>query len=104
MSYLADVERLKQLHKKYRNQISCIFLSLEGDESQWKKIALKYNLASDGIINYRIGQHSEIEKLYKIDEIPSFVLIARSGEVFDNKAKPPSDPLLEEDFKLLLKK
>ena len=102
MPFLADVERLKQLHKKYRTQIAFIFLSLEDDESQWKQIALKYNLTSDGIINYRIGVNSEIEKLYMIDEIPSFVLIARNGEVFDNHAKRPSDPLLEDDFKLLM--
>ena len=104
MSYLVDVERLKQLHKKYRTEIAFVFLSFEDDESQWKQTVLKYNLTSDGIINYRIGQHSEIEKLYRIDELPSFVLIARNGDVFDNDAKHPSNPLLEEDFKLLLRK
>ena len=104
MSYLADVERIKQLHKKYRNLIAFIFLSLEDDELQWKQIVSKYNLTSDGIINYRIGKDSEIEKLYKVDQVPFFVLIARSGEVLDRKAKHPSDPQLEEDFKLLLKK
>ena len=104
MSYIVDVERVKQLHKKYRTQITFIFLSFEDDESQWKQIALKYNLASDGIINYRIGQDSEIEKLYKIGKIPSFILIARNGEVFDGDAKHPGNPLLEEDFGLLLRK
>jgi len=104
MSYLVDVERLKQLHKKYRTQIAFVFLSFEDDESQWKQTVLKYNLTSDGIINYRIGKNSEIERLYRVDEIPSFVLIARNGEVFDDNAKHPGNSLLEEDFGLLLRK
>jgi thiol-disulfide isomerase/thioredoxin len=101
--YLADVEFAKRLHKKYRNQVTFVFVSLNDDEIQWQQTVSKYNLTSDGIINYRIGKNTEIQKFFKVKEVPSFILISRNGEVSDF-AKHPSNPLLEEDFKLLTEK
>jgi thiol-disulfide isomerase/thioredoxin len=102
--YLLDVELAKRLHIKYRNQITFVFLSKDDDEEQWKQQVSKYNLTSDGIINYRIGENSAIEKQFRINDVPVFILIAKNGEVFDFNAKHPSNPLLEDDFKLLQNK
>lgn len=102
--YLIDVELAKRLHKRYRSQVAFVFVSLDDDEVQWQQNVSKYNLTSDGIINYRIGGKSGVEKFYKVENIPAFVLIAKTGDVVDASAKRPSDPLLEEDFKLLMEK
>jgi len=102
--YLVDVELAKRLHNNYRGQITFVFLSLEADEERWQQTLSKYNLTSDGIINYRIGTNSEIQKSFMVKDTPAFILISRNGEVFDNHAKHPSNPLLEEDFKTLMKK
>ncbi len=100
--YLVDVELAKRLHIKYRNQITFVFLSKDEDEEQWKQQVSKYNLTSDGIINYRIGESQELEKQFRIKGVPAFILISRNGEVFDFDAKHPSNTLLEDDFKMLL--
>ncbi len=77
--YLVNIELAKRLHVKYRNQITFVFLSLDSDEAQWEQRVSKYNLTSDGIINYRIGENSDIEKLFRINTVPAFVLINRNG-------------------------
>ncbi|MBI1770095.1 MAG: carboxypeptidase-like regulatory domain-containing protein [Bacteroidetes bacterium] len=102
--YLTDLELAKQLNKKYRNRIAFVFLSLDEDEMQWQQTVSKYALYADGIINYRIGEYSEIQKFFRVADPPAFILISRSGEVFDSNGKRPSNPALEDDFKLLLGK
>lgn len=103
-SYLVEIELAKRLNKKYRNKITFVFLSLDDDENQWQQAVQKFSLYTDGIINYRIGSHSALAKSLKVEDVPSFVLLARSGEVFDSNAKRPSDALLVEDFKSLIDK
>jgi hypothetical protein len=102
MPYLADIELAKKLNKQYRGKVSFVFLSVEEDEALWQQTVSRFNLSADGIINYRIGSKSEILKSLDIKNTPSFVLISRSGEVFDMNAKHPSNSLLEEDFKMLI--
>jgi hypothetical protein len=101
-SYLVDMELAKRLHKQYRNKITFVLLALDDDEVKWKQTLEKFNLQTDGIINYRIGSRSKLIDTYRVKEIPHFVLLTRSGEVFDLNAKRPSNPLLENDFKELL--
>jgi hypothetical protein len=101
-SYLVEIELAKRLNKKYKNKITFVFLSLDDDETQWQQAVQKFSLYTDGIINYRIGSNSQLAKSFHVKEVPSFVLLARRGEIFDSTAKRPSDVLLEEDFKLLI--
>lgn len=101
-SYLVEIELAKRLNKKYRNKVTFVFLSLDDDENQWQQAVQKFSLYTDGIINYRIGSNSQLAKSFKVKEVPSFVLLARSGDVFDSNAKRPSDVLLEEDFRFLI--
>lgn len=101
-SYLAELELAKRLHKQYRNKVAFVFLSLEDDENIWQQATQIFSLYTDGIINYRVGSKSKIAKYYKAIETPAFVLIAKSGEIFDLTAKPPSNVLLEQDFKFLI--
>lgn len=99
---LVELEIAKQLHKRYLNKITFVLLSLDDNEIQWQQTLSKYNLYSNGIINYRIGKDSAILDSFHVKDIPAFILISRKGELFDSNAKHPGNPLLEEDFKFLL--
>ncbi len=100
--YIKELEQIKKLNKTYRNKITFILLSVDSDEMRWEQIQKKYNLFSDGIINYRIDEKSELTRLYKIKETPTFILISKDGREVDPKAKHPLDAALEDDFKSLL--
>ncbi len=102
-SYRAEMELAKRLHLQYQNQITFVFLSLDDDEATWQQVVQRFNLNTNGLINYRIGSNSKLTKSFRLKSLPSFVLIPRDGEMFDAEAKRPSNPALHEDFKLLLK-
>jgi hypothetical protein len=101
-NYLADLEYFKRLNLLYNNKITFVLISVADDDTAWQQLLTKYNYFSDGIINYRIGGASEIARRFDLKKIPSFVLIARDGSVFDLTAKSPKDPKLENDFKFLI--
>lgn len=101
-SYLTDLENIIRLNLLYKNKITFVMIASEIDEIKWQQLVAKHNLFSDGIINYRIGEISEVARLYWIKKTPTFILISKDGSLFDLDAKPPRDPLLEKDFKYLL--
>jgi hypothetical protein len=103
-SYLSELEYAKQLQKRYRNKVNFVFLSLDDDETQWQKTISKYALYTDGVINYRIGKESDILKNFTVKGIPSFVLISREGECFDESSRHPGNPALEDELNSLLSK
>lgn len=100
-SYLIDLEHFKRLNQIYRNKITFVLVSLEEDEGAWQQLVARFNYFSDGIINYRIGKSSELIKSLKVKNTPAFILVSKNGDLIDSPRRP-SDPLLEEDFKLLL--
>lgn len=101
--YLAELELAKQLQKQYRNKISFVFISLDDDQANWLLTLSRYGFYADGIINYRIGANSSLTKFFNIKEAPAFILLSKNGEIFSQDAKRPSNPLLQDDFKILLK-
>jgi thioredoxin-related protein len=100
-SYLLELEYLKQLNIQYKKHIVFVMISLENDEAIWQRLLTQYNLFSDGIINYRIGDNADLAKEFKVKEAPTYVLISKQGEVTTN-AKHPNDPLLKEDLRQLM--
>jgi hypothetical protein len=102
--YIVPIERIKQLHRQYRDDITFVFLSTVDDEATWKQLVERYNLSADGILNYRIGSTSDIIRTYSIRQAPEFVLISKTGEVYDAHAKKPGDPNLVGDLETLIGK
>jgi hypothetical protein len=102
--YIVTIERIKQLHRQYRDDITFVFLSTVDDEATWKQLVERYNLSADGILNYRIGSKSDIIKTYSVQQAPEFVLISKTGEVYDAHAKKPGDPNLVGDLETLIGK
>lgn len=90
--YIIPIEQFKTLNRKYRDDITFVLISLVDDETIWQQLVQRYNLSSDGILNYRVGSRSDLIKTFSVKEVPSFVLISRTGEVFDARAKKPGDP------------
>jgi hypothetical protein len=102
-NYLVDVELAKRLNKEFRNKFTFVFVSLDDDDAAWKQSVSKFNLFSDGIINYRIGSHSKLLKEYRVKELPAFLMIDKTGEILFN-VKKPSDSSLAADLKVFAEK
>jgi len=100
--YLLELQRIKQLIKGYRSQISFIIITVENDESTWQQLIDRFSLYTDGIINYRIDDKSDLLKTFKVKALPSFALIARDGNIFALSAPHPTDAQLEKDFSFLI--
>lgn len=101
--YLADLEYAKRLNKQFRNQIKFVFISLDTDEARWQQIVSRYNLFADGIIHYRVGNHSALLKQFNVETEPAFVLLSKDGTVISTQAKSPSNPGLVDDLRGLMK-
>lgn len=99
---IQEMEYQKKLVEKYGHKIRFVMLSIDSDPEAWEKARKKYNLNQPGIIHYRIGAESDAAKFYEINEIPRYILVKRDGTFFDLNAKRPSNPLIEEDFNILL--
>lgn len=102
--YIMSIERIKQLHRQYRDDITFVFLSLVDDEAAYKQLVERYNLSADGILNYRVGTGSSVAGTYAVRQAPEFVLISKTGDVFDAHAKKPGDPNLVGDLETLIDK
>jgi hypothetical protein len=100
-SYLAELELAKRLSKRYHDEVTFVFLSLEDDETRWQQIVQKYVLFSDGIVNYRIGSNSKLARSFRIDDPPAFIVLGRNGQAIATEARRPSDPRLAQDLDLL---
>ena len=100
-SYLLELEYMKQLNQLYKKHIVFIMISLENDEVKWQQLLTQYNLFSDGIINYRIGESSDLAKEFNVKSTPTYILISKQGEI-NLETKHPNDPLLKEDLRFLM--
>jgi hypothetical protein len=100
-SYLVELEYMKQLNLLYKKHIVFVMISLENDEARWQQLLHQYNFFSDGIINYRVGDKSDLAKRFKVKGTPAYILISKQGEV-NLEAKHPNDPLLKEDLRFLM--
>ncbi|MFM8912825.1 MAG: carboxypeptidase-like regulatory domain-containing protein [Flammeovirgaceae bacterium] len=103
LPHLYELEYAKRLQKKFRNRVQVVMLSLEEDAALWAQEVNRYNLFADGIIHFRVGRNLDVMKEFKIRELPTFRLIEKTGENVDFEAKHPSNPLLEDDLRLLMK-
>jgi hypothetical protein len=69
-----DLEKFKQLNKKYRGQATFAMVSLDNDQPRWAEDVQKHGLAFDGLIQYRLENSN-----MPIDKLPFFRLSTREG-------------------------
>lgn len=79
-NFLLEVEKIKQLHKQYRNDTRFIIVITEPDVNIWKQQVARFVLFADGLVNYRITPPSGILKVLNIKSLPSFVCLDTAGE------------------------
>ncbi len=101
--YLVELELFKRLQRVYRNKIVFVLLSVEEDEARWRAAMAKYNLFADGIIHYRLGARCAAAREFQVKDVPHFVWIGKQGETLAPEAYAPSNPVLEREFKQLLR-
>lgn len=99
--YLHELELAKQLSRKYGNSVTFVLLSLEDEDSVWQQLVQRYVLFADGIVNYRIGSNSRLADAWKVNRVPTFLLLDRSGKPVSTPTKRPSDPHLVDDLNIL---
>jgi hypothetical protein len=104
LACLVELEKIKLLQNRFRTHMAVVMLSLEDDSARWQQFVSKYNLFANGIINYRIGSRSEIARSYHIRHTPGFVLILKSGEIFQAGQRATNIPFQEAEIETLTKR
>lgn len=79
-SYILEIEKIKQLHKQFRNNTQFVIILTEPDLNMWKQQVARYVLFADGIVNYRISPQSKLFREWSIKSFPAFVWIDITGE------------------------
>lgn len=97
---LSEMELIKPLYDKYKNDIQ--FVSVSADK-YFSKMLFFINLKKDYVWTFvNIGDHSEVLIDYEVRTYPLFVLIDKDGKINKYQAKQPSSGL-EADLQKMLK-
>lgn len=102
VNYLAELEQTKRLNKLYGDKITFVLLSLDEDEARWKQTMSRYNLFADGIVHYRLGSTPAAAKEWNVKDLPSFVLLSRTGAHYGGYSRRPTDATIEVEIKMAL--
>lgn len=94
--------RLSQ--KMQGEAIVFVYISIDDNNSVWKKALEKMQLSETGQ-HYRRARSKMIDflKYFYIYSIPHYMIINKSGEIHNRDALPPSDPKLSRQLAKLLK-
>lgn len=99
---LRELEYNRKWVEKYKNAVAFIYVSLDDDLQDWKAAMKKHKLNSPLITNYRVGSHSDVQKIFSMNEVPRYVLVNKSGSFAALHARQPTDPDVETEFIRLL--
>jgi len=99
---LRELEYERKLMEKYKYRVGFIYLSLDDDLAPWKEALKKHKLTSPYASHFRIGSQADAVSLFKVNEMPRYVLVDKKGFFADQNARRPTDPDLEKDIERLL--
>lgn len=97
--YLYELEFVKQLHVRFKEEIVFVMLCLDDNDETWKTNMNKFNLFAHGMLNFRIGSNALTAKQYQVNELPRYVILDRNGQVMNAHASRPFDPKLEDELR-----
>ncbi len=100
---IVEIESARKWMKKYQDNIVLVLLSLDSDETKWKKTIERYNLNAENFIHYRLGEKSMTASSYQLTQLPHYLLIDKKGNTINVNARHPDNPLLIDDLELLIK-
>lgn len=98
-----EMPYLKKLQKSYENEkIEYLFLSTDTEYKKWIRGLANINMKGH---HYRIDVASkkDIQDYLKIRGIPFYVILDKSGNIYDPKAKWPHSEKLKNTIDLLIK-
>ena len=101
---LAEIPALKALQDKFKNNkdIEFVSLSIDEDKEAWRKVVKERELKGIQLIADKAFESQFIQD-YSINQIPTFLLIDKEGNIVNPNAPRPSDPQLAEVLEKLLK-
>lgn len=100
---LKEIEYANKLKEKFVNKdVVFLYVSLDENEQHWLRSIKARNI--QGIHLNSKGIDSQVALSYDIQQVPSFFLIDKDGNLFDKQAKRPSNEALAEDMMMLLQR
>ncbi|GAA4759298.1 MULTISPECIES: TlpA family protein disulfide reductase [Flavobacterium] len=88
-----------KLHKKYKDKVVFVYLSIDLEKGDWEKacvkeslLDLKYNLMTIGF------KKSEALKGVKLESIPRYMIFDKEGKLANVDAPRPSDKNIHKEF------
>jgi len=85
----------KEIYAKYkeREDLVFLFLSIDDDKDAWEKVVLKQKFFEEiQAISFPNGFNSDFARKYAIQNLPSYILIDKSGNIISNRVPRPSQP------------
>ena len=99
--YLHQSQRIKQQFKD--KDVVFLYVSLDEKEQKWKNF-VKQNQLEGVHIFADSGDvyQSEIAKLYKVKQLPTFIMVDKDGKIAFNQAKNPGSSQLVDQINSVL--
>ncbi|MBN4051915.1 TlpA family protein disulfide reductase [Cytophagaceae bacterium AH-315-L13] len=98
-----EMPAAKKLHRLFKKEKDIVFLNIAIDEKElgWRDAIAKKKFGGVNLITFK-GFDSEIIKHFDIKGIPHFIMVDKKGNIVNDNAKRPSDPLIIQDLEKLL--
>ena len=93
---MRQVPPAAELKKRMANQPDLVFLyvSIDTDNNAWRSTVDAHGIT--GIHMVTPGRERGAPALYQVKWIPTFYIIGRDGNIFDNRPPQPSEPNVDE--------
>ncbi len=93
---MREVPFAKELKSRMAGQDDLVFLyiSIDTDEEAWRRTVADREI--QGVHLNVSGGRAEVPSLYNVKGVPTFYIIDRDGNIFDNRPPRPSNPLVDE--------
>lgn len=100
---MREMPYFKELKARMADQTDLVFmyLSIDTDREAWMNTIDRHDIT--GIHFNTPGRERGVPALYNVKWIPSFFIIGRDGNMFDNRPPMPSDPEIDEVLMAALK-
>jgi len=90
---MAPAKELKKRMVDYNNDIIYLYISIDTDAAKWKEAIEKHEIT--GVHANVSGRNQPIPGAYNVLFIPTFYIIGKDGNIFDNNPPRPSSPEID---------
>jgi len=99
---MREVPYAKELKSRFKDEEDLVFvyISLDDDLEAWRNTIEAQKM--EGVHLKTGGWDHDVPKSYNVKGVPSYFIIDRNGNIFDNRAKRPSTEGVDDDLKAAL--